>query len=646
MASGTINLSKSKTSGSYIEGKIEWEATADSGTNVSKNVVAKLYVRKGNADTTLTVPTEGTWVYALTVNGSKVSGSIHLSVLTGWVHVTTKTISSIAHEPDGTKQITISGSVTAPTGTSFDGHITSGSKVVSFDAIARASIITSAANVTLGNKCSVKWTPASASFRYKLKFSMGGWSYTTGIIHPNKTVAYTYSGYAIPLEAANQIPNTRTGTMTVNLYTYSDSNATKQVGSASTKEFTVTVPDNTDTKPAVSMNLVPVGSLPSAFAGLYIQGLTKVKATLSAQGKYGASIASYLMRVDGVYLDADDAFTSGYFSVAGKRTVYGYATDKRGHTGEHTEEITVLPYSEPKLESASAVRCDSSGNVSESGTYLKITAKRSYSTVVSNGVQKNFCKIMYRYSNGVEYTEWATILDRTDGSNEVTTGALLGGALSAKASYTVQIRAIDDVGRYADTYIAIPTDSIYMHRDGLRNALGLGKYNERDNAVDSDWDFYMNNHRITGLPTPTSNADAVPMSYVDPADVKLSKTMNTRGWFKIGTMTGDMCAVVTVTIGGIFVNNQASPSMVDIATQYNGARAFLRFPSLADGQISKIGVVKESVKVYGVYAYYNNTNENPVKVNIHTHMGAFTSADLAASSVTDSDMLAVVTLKE
>lgn len=134
--------------------------------------------------------------------------------------------------------------------------------------------------------------------------------------------------------------------------------------------------------------------------------------------------------------------------------------------------------------------------------------------------------------------------------------------------------------------------------------------------------------------------------YVDPADVKLAKSLNAQGWYKIGTMTGDMCAVVTVTIGGIFVNNQASPSMVDIATQYNNARAFLRFPSLADGQISKIGVIKESTKVYGVYAYYNNTVENPVKVNVHTHMGEFAPADWVASSVSESNMLAVITLKQ
>ena len=42
MASGTITFSKSTSSGSYIQGKIEWSATADKTANAS-SVSAKLY---------------------------------------------------------------------------------------------------------------------------------------------------------------------------------------------------------------------------------------------------------------------------------------------------------------------------------------------------------------------------------------------------------------------------------------------------------------------------------------------------------------------------------------------------------------------------------------------------------------------------
>lgn len=380
--------------------------------------------------------------------------------------------------------------------------------------IPSASTITSAANVTLGNKCNIKWTPKSVSFRYKLKFALGGWSYTTRALHPNTTSAYQYSGYTIPLDVASQITDDTEGKMTVTLYSFSDSAATSQIGSDD-ETFTVTVPNNASTKPAVSMTISPVSSLPEAFDGLYIQGVTKVEASLSAKGKYGSNIESYGMKVDNTLYDADSGYTSDYFTTPGSRTVYGYATDKRGHTGEASEEITVIPYTDPKLEGVSAVRCDENGNVADNGTYLKISAKRSYSPVISAGTHKNFCSIMCRYKDGNYYGEWVTILPRENLLvDTITTFPLWDGNLSDQESYTVQVRAIDDIGKYSDVFISIPTAKVYWHRDGKNNALGLGKYNEQKNAIDSAWDFYMNDHKITGLSDPANDTDAVTLGFL------------------------------------------------------------------------------------------------------------------------------------
>lgn len=647
MANTTIDLKRSASSGNYIVGKIVCDATADYDQNNS-DLTCRLYVRKANDTTELTIPTSGTWSYTITVNGRPFSGTVSKDVLLDWVLIATASVSDIAHNDEGIQGITITGSVTAPAGTTLSGHKTSGSGDFTLDRIPRASAISAASDVSIGYQCVVKWKPASASFRYKLKFSMGDWNSTTEVIHPNRTTEYTYTGFVIPMEVAYQIPNTRIGTMTVTLYTYSDTGATSQVGAANSRTFLVILPDNSDTKPKVSMTLSPVGALPSAFAGLYIQGLTKVKATLSAKGQYGATIASYLMKVNGIFHDFDDAYTSGYLADAGRKTVYGYATDYRGHTGENIQTIDVIPYSIPKLEGASAVRCDETGNPNESGTYLKISAKRRYSPVVVDGVQKNFCAIQYKYlSDGANWSNWVTLLDSHNlASDEVVTGPLLGGLLAPEKSYVVHLMAIDSIGRYSETFITVPTEKIYMHRDGARNALGLGKYNTRDNAVDSDWDFYMNNHRITGLPFPSSDSDAVPKSYAAPADVKMINYPSVAGWYKIGTVTGDMCSVNTITIGGIFQNNQASPSVVDIATQYGSARIIKRLSSLTDNQISKVGIISQDSVTFGVYVYYNSTKLNPVLINVHSHMGKFTQEEWGISSVSDSNMLSIVTLKE
>lgn len=491
MASGTLTLNESTSSGARLASKIEWSSTKDTDANTS-SVTAKLYVRKYNPDTTLTIPTTGTWTFKLTLNGTSVSGTWYGDVLLDWVLLCTKK-ATVTHSDDGSKSITISGSVSGPSNTGFSGHTTSGSGTAKLDTIARASTISSASNVTLGAKCSVKWTPASKSFRYKLKFSLGDWNYTTGAIHPNQTSAYIYTGYTIPLDVAKQLTSATSGTMTVTLYTYSNIGATNQVGSASSKTFTVTVPNNSSIQPAVTMTLSPESSLADTFAELYIQGKTKVKATLSATGKYGATIKSYSMKAEGVTYLSDDRFTSDYLSQYGSLTIYGYAKDSRGYVGTTSKVITVIAYSKPQIIPASgesdvvAARCDADGNLSDSGTYLKIKAKRSYSPVRSGGVQYNFCQIRYRYKaeSASSYSSWTTILakDSLD-SDEIITDALMGGILAVDTTYLVQVQAIDDIGEHGYTTITVPTDKVYMHRDGARNSLAFGKYVEEDNCID------------------------------------------------------------------------------------------------------------------------------------------------------------------
>ena len=434
--------------------------------------------------------------YYISINGgAETTYSVAYTLPKGATGTILDTTITVNHRDDGSGNI----SVRTWMDTDISAGVVQQSQSATLTTIARASEISSVAAVTLGNNCSVTWSPKAAAFRYKLKFSIGNWSYTTGAIHPNRTSAYTYTGYTIPLDAANQIPSSRTGTMTVTLYTYSDSGATAQVGSANAKTFTITVPDNSSTKPTVSMTLAPVSSLPSAFAGLYIQGKTKVKATLSATGKYGTSIKSYSMKVDDTSYGSGAGYTSGYLSKYGTFTVYGYATDNREHTGNTSKAITVIAYSKPKITVSVCGRCDENGILSSSGTYLKIIANRSYSPVKSGSTQKNFCQIRYRYKTAAasSYSAWTTILAGNSlSSDRVETAALLGGVLDLKTTYLVQVQAIDDIGDYAETTMSVPTDVVYQHR--TKNAMGLGKYAEGENLLDVGWDAHFHGDILIG----------------------------------------------------------------------------------------------------------------------------------------------------
>lgn len=457
MAKGTIIGS---TGNQYIDAKITWVSEADTDKNTS-TVTASLFYKRSNNYTTY-----GTGSFTISIGGQKTTVSSYISFSDdAWVEAMEATV-TVAHDSDGSKSINISASGGID-GTSLISTSVSGTAVL--DTIPRASTITTAAAATLGNKCYVKWTPLSKTFRYKLKFTLGNWSHTTGAIHPNQTSAYIYTGYTIPLMVSNQLPKAKSGSMTVTLYTYSNSGATTQAGDSSSKNFKVTIPNDSTTKPTVSMTIWPLHALGSAFAGLYVQGKSKVQASFTATGKYGATIASYELSVAGKKYG--DPYLSDFLSYSGTVTVKGRAIDSRGFYSDIEKEITVLPYSSPSIlppSGATAVecaRCYADGTIAEDGTFLRIRAKRSYSKVTADGVQKNFCTIRYQYrpESTNTYSDWVTLLAGDDtAADTVDSGALSGIVSSTETTYFVQVGVLDDIGETDAVQFTVPTDFVTL----------------------------------------------------------------------------------------------------------------------------------------------------------------------------------------
>lgn len=288
----------------------------------------------------------------------------------------------------------------------------------------------------------------------------------------------------------NKFPSSTEGTLRFTFRMYVDSGYTEQVGDTDYKEITLSIPDIDATKPTATMTITPVTSLASPFNTIFIKGKTQAQANLaSGQGKYGASITSYKVSIGAQ--SGTPPQTSPYFTTPGDVTITGTVTDSRGFSRTYTETITVIDYGPPKVVAVSgessviAARCNSSGVLDNNGTYLKIKAKRSFSKVVASGVQKNFCKIQYRYKvEGGAYSAWTVVLERTSTSDEIITGALLGGVLDTIHTYIVQVQVIDDIGEKTTTSISVPTERVYMHRAGSLNSLGIGKYAEEENTVD------------------------------------------------------------------------------------------------------------------------------------------------------------------
>lgn len=334
----------------------------------------------------------------------------------------------------------------------------------------------SAGSVEMEKPVTIYTNRNSNSFTHTLTYAFGGASGTIA-----EGVASSYE-WRPSLELARQIPNGTTGKGTIYCTTY---NGSTKVGDTQSVPITLKVPDNDRTKPKVSMTLSPVSSLKAPFNAFYIQNLTKVDADVSAEGQYGASIKAYETLVGG------SNYAEGYLTQTGNVAVTGKATDSRGYVGTTEQTITVIPYGKPAIVPAEGQtdivcgRCDENGNFTDSGTYLRIIAKRSYSQVVSDGEQYNFCQIRYRCNEG----QWKTILEEDATGDEVDTGAIPGVVSSTIASYAIEIGVVDTIGNDASVIKIVPTDKVAFHLRVGGDGAAFGEYaeNEKELSIAADW---------------------------------------------------------------------------------------------------------------------------------------------------------------
>lgn len=449
------------------EGKIEWYADQNISANTS-TISAHMYARKDDGYTT---QGSGAFKASLTVGGNTIdctsAAGLELPGSGDWVYFGTNT-TTIRHNSDGSVGVvSISGSITGPNNTSLANRTLSGSGTATLDKIPRGSTISSAGSVYFGSACKVVWTPLATTFYYKLKFTFGSWSYTTSAISPGTTSSYTYAGYTIPYTAANQIPNAVSGTMTVALYSYDSSSCSNQIGSTSTKTFTVTLPDSV--VPTISSCTVTLDNSANSVVagwGIALAGHTKVNLKIASgnvSGIYGSTITgfnisgSYTKTLTGSTLD----YTGGVISSSGNKQFKITCTDSRGRTSSAytTGTTQFLPYTSPKVKKLSMSKNDSGKMVA--------TAVWEYNTV--NGYNSVTAKVYYKTTTATDWAEHSGTLTNS------TAFTLSDFEPSETASYNFKVVVTDAVGNSAERDAFSSTTTVLLDFKAGGDGLGVGK---------------------------------------------------------------------------------------------------------------------------------------------------------------------------
>lgn len=276
-------------------------------------------------------------------------------------------------------------------------------------------------------------------------------------------------------------PDTINVPIRVKLLTYNDAYTTQI--EENTKEITLKIPDNADTKPSIT-NIATL-AVPTLLnqSELYVKGKNGVKPTVTAVGKYKANIAKITWTVN------EKAYNHGETSDAitsfGTLPIVVTATDTRGITNSATKTISVNDYTKPLLSAVDGrnkiiIERRTEGNVD----FLYIAAKRNYTKLNGNKCSMSFRVKPYKGEWGSNNTiiSEGTTSDAYDQST--------GYELNKELTYTIEITLVDSLNE-KDVFVGgVATEAVFMDRAGSRGSIAFGGHVTEDNAFEVYQDAY------------------------------------------------------------------------------------------------------------------------------------------------------------
>lgn len=423
---------------------------------------------------------QGDSTLSLNLDGSNVHYSYPTWETSGEEYTLASGSSTISHNADGTKTLPIS--CTFNPNNSLHGTITV-SASLSLTTIPRSSSVSVSAGV-IGSSVTININRQSSSFKHTVRYS---WASKSGTIATNVD---TSTSWTIPLDFANDIPNSASGTGTIYVDTYSGSTKT----GTQSAPFTASVPDNL--KPTFSgitlsdlnsaaQNLIPSGNM-------FIQVISNIKVAFNgAVGSYGSSITGYYAEIVGKNQStSSNGGSLGIMNYHGAIKIRARVSDSRGRWSDTREvSVTVLEYFAPAL-SFSIVRTGSTSST------LTVTRNAKIAPLTVSGSQKNSMSLTFKVARlgttnfqadtGQATGAWTSI------SSLVNSQANLAGNYLANQSWVV-IGTLEDKFTRTDFMVNVATESVVLSYD--RSGVGVNKIREQG-ALDVKGNIYADNKPI------------------------------------------------------------------------------------------------------------------------------------------------------
>lgn len=389
----------------------------------------------------------------------------------------------INHNSTGDKSIDLGFTLT--TGTAGAGTVTVSGRAVLQD-IAMSGVLTlSSSSLTISNSTgptqSFTIGQYHSTYSYRVDWLIGSTTVaTTSIPVGNTTVRSQVFGAAA---CGSAMANTKSATVTANLYTYSGST---QIGTVSTKTFTL----NFAIAPTANTPTVTAKGNPSGISG-YIKGRTYATVAISgASSPNGGSIKSYTFYQAGAAqstvttTSTSASWDSSVFNSTGSVTFMVRVTDSRGnYVDKSASAITVNDYAGPKITSYNAYRVSSGSTADPSGTSIYYTAAGSISAS----------------SQGNAITSFKVTIGST--SSTAATSSPISGTLSSfpiSSAYTATFSLTDKMGNSTTATVPIPTASRIINVKSNKKGIAFGTFATTDNVIETPWQIKSSKAGVSG----------------------------------------------------------------------------------------------------------------------------------------------------
>lgn len=450
---------------------VNWRAT------VSRPVYYHTYNKQG--DSTLSLSLDGRNVHSSNPTWEVWDGEVTLA----------RGSSTITHNTDGSKTLPLSCTFNPNNGYHESITVTAN---ISLTTIPRASSVSVNAGI-IGSPITINISRHSSSFKHTVRYV---WGNKSGTIASNIDTSTTWM---IPLDFANEIPNSTSGTGTIYVDTYS---AGTKTGTQSTI-LTASIPQNM--KPTLSN--VTLTDANGVARGLlngnnFLQIVSDIQVGFNgASGVYGSTITGYRAEiVNKNHVVTENGGRLGMMNFNGSATIRASVVDSRGRRSDARDiTINVIEYFAPSL-SFSAVRTRESPNI------IQIIRNSKIAPLMLSGKQRNNMTLTFRVAplntnnfsvdNGSASGIFTSVHTLTDSA------ANLAGNYPATKSFTV-IGRLEDKFTSVEFSATVATESVIMSYD-KDGRVGVGKVAElgQPGSLDVLGDIFSRNkpiqqHQIT-----------------------------------------------------------------------------------------------------------------------------------------------------